>query len=70
MNRASAAESHATAKLCPRQPQDVPHVPQQGHVGIAIERAIYPVHLQLHHQDLPLSFISEAFYVPRQIETN
>src|ERR1035438_6751763 len=55
MNRASAAESHATAKLRSRQSQNVPYVPEQGHAGIAIERAIYPIHLELHHQDHPFA---------------
>jgi hypothetical protein len=70
MNRARSAESHSAAKLGSRQPQDVPHVPEQWHIGIAIERAIYPVYLQLHHQDLLVFFVSEAFCVPRQMETN
>jgi hypothetical protein len=56
MNRASAAESHAAAELGSRQSQDVPHVPEQGHVGVTIERAIYPIHFELHHQDPPFLF--------------
>ena len=37
-----AAKRHAAAKLCWRQSQHVPQVPQEGHVGIAIERALFP----------------------------
>jgi|HubBroStandDraft_2_1064218.scaffolds.fasta_scaffold49739_2 hypothetical protein len=40
--RAGAAESHATAKFCSCQSQDVPHVPEQGHVGVTIELRSIP----------------------------
>src|SRR5260370_37436133 len=69
MHRARAAKGDPTAEFCSGQPQHVAQVPEQGHVGIAIKSAIYPVHLKLHHED-PLSLISQAFCVPRYIETN
>jgi hypothetical protein len=37
-----AAESHPTAKFCSCQSRDVPHVPEQGHVGVTIELRSIP----------------------------
>jgi hypothetical protein len=54
-----AAKRHAAAKLCSRQSQYVPHVPRQGHVGIASERALLSIHFELqglqHQVPLPQS---------------
>src|ERR1700730_16496690 len=50
MHGTGAAQGHAAAKLCSRQSQDVAHVPQQGHTGIAVERAIYSIHSKTDHR--------------------
>src|ERR1700687_4373466 len=64
MHRTRAAKGDTAAKFRSRQSQDVAQIPEQGHVGIAIESAICPVYLKLHHED-PLAVITPAFCVPR-----
>src|SRR5258708_24487830 len=49
MHRAGAAKGHAATKLCSRQSKNVPHVPEQGHIRIAVKAAIDSIYLEFHH---------------------
>jgi hypothetical protein len=63
MNGAGTTQGHTAAKLCAGQLQYVSEIPEQGHLRIAIERAVNPVHFELCHQD-PLRQFGQAFYMP------
>src|SRR5579864_5492344 len=62
MDGAGTAKRDPAAKLRASQPQDVTQVPEQGHVGIAIENAIHSIYFELHNESF--SRIQTAFRVP------
>ncbi len=49
---AGAAEGHAASEFCAGETEDVADVPEQRHVGIAVERPWNSIHFELDHCDL------------------
>src|SRR5258708_4573819 len=53
VNGTGTAQGDAAAKLCASQSKDVTQVPQQRHVGVAIEAAIHTIYFEVHHYGPP-----------------
>src|SRR5215469_7278064 len=52
-HRARTAQRHPASKFRPRQSKNVPQIPQQRHLRIAIKRACCAIYLEMNHKARP-----------------
>jgi hypothetical protein len=52
VHSARATQCHAAAELGPGQTEDVAQVPEQRHIGFAVEGVLYTIDFEIHHIDL------------------